>query len=155
MDNASIHRKRVIKEILESAGHQVVFLPKSSPDLNDIEHDFSTLKIARIMLFLVHLSMKLFGTIAPANVSFFIKIYYIGCWLLVVGYSLTVNSLVSSPRTKDNQRIPTQRIPTQRIPTQRIPTQRIPTQQPTNNQPTTKESLPNNQPTNQPTTNNQ
>lgn len=48
LDNASIHRKKVIKEIVEAAGHQVVFLPKYSPDLNDIEHDFSALKKARM-----------------------------------------------------------------------------------------------------------
>lgn len=48
MDNAPIHRKRVIKELVEQASHQVVFLPKYSPDLNDIEHDFSALKRARM-----------------------------------------------------------------------------------------------------------
>ncbi len=48
MDNAPIHRKSVIKELVETAGHQVVFLPKYSPDLNDIEHDFSALKRARM-----------------------------------------------------------------------------------------------------------
>lgn len=49
MDNASIHRKKVIKEIVDTAGHHVVlFLPKYSPDLNDIEHDFSALKRARM-----------------------------------------------------------------------------------------------------------
>ena len=48
MDNAPIHRKNVIKELVESAGHQVLFLPKYSPDLNDIEHDFSALKRARM-----------------------------------------------------------------------------------------------------------
>jgi transposase len=48
MDNAPIHRKTVIKEMVEAAGHQVVFLPKYSPDLNDIEHDFSALKRARM-----------------------------------------------------------------------------------------------------------
>lgn len=41
MDNAPIHRKGAIREIVESAGHQILFLPKYSPDLNDIEHDFS------------------------------------------------------------------------------------------------------------------
>lgn len=41
MDNAPIHRKNVIRELVESGGHQVLFLPKYSPDLNDIEHDFS------------------------------------------------------------------------------------------------------------------
>lgn len=48
MDNAPIHRKNVIKELVEEAGHQVLFLPKYSPDLNDIEHDFSALKRARM-----------------------------------------------------------------------------------------------------------
>ena len=44
MDNAPIHRKSVIRKLVEEAGHQVLFLPKYSPDLNDIEHDFSALK---------------------------------------------------------------------------------------------------------------
>jgi excisionase family DNA binding protein len=48
MDNAPIHRKPVIKELVESAGHQILFLPKYSPDLNDIEHDFSALKRLRM-----------------------------------------------------------------------------------------------------------
>jgi len=48
MDNAPIHRKRVIKEMVEAAGHQVLFFPKYSPDLNEIEHDFSALKRARM-----------------------------------------------------------------------------------------------------------
>jgi len=47
MDNAPIHRK-VIRELAEAAGHQVVFLPKYSPNLNDIEPDFSALKRARM-----------------------------------------------------------------------------------------------------------
>ena len=48
MDNAPIHRKNVIREMVEEAGHKVIFLPKYSPDLNDIEHDFSALKRARM-----------------------------------------------------------------------------------------------------------
>ena len=48
MDNAPIHRKSAIREIVESAGHKILFLPKYSPDLNDIEHDFSALKRARM-----------------------------------------------------------------------------------------------------------
>jgi len=44
IDNAPIHRKTVIKLLVEEAGHQVLCLPKYSPDLNDIEHDFSALK---------------------------------------------------------------------------------------------------------------
>jgi len=48
MDNAPIHRKTKIRELVEAAGHEVLFLPKYSPDLNDIEHDFSALKRARM-----------------------------------------------------------------------------------------------------------
>jgi putative transposase len=48
MDNAPIHRKNAIKELVKEAGHEVVFLPKYSPDLNDIEHDFSALKRIRM-----------------------------------------------------------------------------------------------------------
>ena len=48
MDNAPIHRKAKIKELVEEAGHEIVFLPKYSPDLNDIEHDFSALKRNRM-----------------------------------------------------------------------------------------------------------
>ena len=35
MDNASIHRKMLIKELVNGQGHEVIFLPKYSPDLND------------------------------------------------------------------------------------------------------------------------
>ena len=48
MDNSPIHRKNVIRELVEAGGHQLLFLPKYSPDLNDIEHDFSGLKRARM-----------------------------------------------------------------------------------------------------------
>lgn len=48
MDNAPIHRKRRIKELVGEKGQKVVFLPKYSPDLNDIEHDFSALKRNRM-----------------------------------------------------------------------------------------------------------
>ena len=40
--------KNVIRELVEAGGHQLLFLPKYSPDLNDIEHDFSALKRARM-----------------------------------------------------------------------------------------------------------
>jgi hypothetical protein len=46
MDNAPIHRKTAIRLLVEEASHQILFLPKYSPDLNDIEHDFSALKRA-------------------------------------------------------------------------------------------------------------
>lgn len=48
LDNAPIHRKNLIRELVKEAGHEVVFSPKYSPDLNDIEHDFSALKRARM-----------------------------------------------------------------------------------------------------------
>ena len=48
LDNAPIHRKNMIRELVKEAGHEVIFLPKYSPDLNDIEHDFSALKRARM-----------------------------------------------------------------------------------------------------------
>ena len=33
MDNSSIHRKNVIRELVEPGGHQLLFLPKYSPAL--------------------------------------------------------------------------------------------------------------------------
>ena len=40
--------RSLAKRLVEAAGDQVVFLPKYSPDLNDIEDDFSALKRARM-----------------------------------------------------------------------------------------------------------
>ena len=48
MDNSLIYRKNVIRELVEAGGHQLLFLPKYFPDLNDIEHDLSALKSARM-----------------------------------------------------------------------------------------------------------
>lgn len=48
MDNAPIHRKKAIRELVDEYGQKVVFLPKYSPDLNDIERDFSALKRNRM-----------------------------------------------------------------------------------------------------------
>ncbi len=48
MDNAPVHPKGAIQEAVKAAGHEVLFLPKYSPDLNVIEHDFSGLKRARM-----------------------------------------------------------------------------------------------------------
>ena len=50
MDNSPIHRKKVIRKLVEAEDHQLLFLPKYSPNLNDIEHDFSALKRARMYL---------------------------------------------------------------------------------------------------------
>jgi transposase len=47
MDNAPIHRKNKIEEIAEAKGHQVLFLPRYSPDFNSIEHDFAAMKKKR------------------------------------------------------------------------------------------------------------
>ena len=35
MDNVAIHRKTLIKELVNGQGHEVIFLPKYSLDLND------------------------------------------------------------------------------------------------------------------------
>ncbi|WP_399374786.1 transposase [Thermosynechococcus sp. B3] len=48
MDNAPIHPKGAIQAVVKAAGHEVLFLPKYSLDLNVIEHDFSALKRARM-----------------------------------------------------------------------------------------------------------
>ena len=39
LDNAPFHRKEDIFQIVEEAGHQVLFLPPYSPDFNRIEQD--------------------------------------------------------------------------------------------------------------------
>ena len=48
MDNSPIHRKNLLRELVEAVIDQLLFLSKYSPDLNNIEHDFSALKIARM-----------------------------------------------------------------------------------------------------------
>ena len=47
MDNAPIHRKNRLREIIEARGHQVLFLPRYSLDFNKIEHDFAAMKKIR------------------------------------------------------------------------------------------------------------
>ena len=47
-DNSLIHIKNVIRELVEAGVHQLLFLPQNSHNLNDIEHNFSALKIARM-----------------------------------------------------------------------------------------------------------
>jgi len=46
MDNAPIHQKTVIRQLVEATGHKIPFFLKYSPDLNNIEHDFGALKRA-------------------------------------------------------------------------------------------------------------
>ena len=50
MDNAPVHNKKAIKEILEEEGHTLLCLPKYSPDLSNIEPSFGTLKKRRQFL---------------------------------------------------------------------------------------------------------
>jgi len=44
MDNASFHRKKVLKKMAKAAGCRVIFLPPYSPDLNLIEQEWANMK---------------------------------------------------------------------------------------------------------------
>ena len=44
MDNASIHKSIKTRELIEGSGHQLLFLPPYSPDLNPIEKTFGAIK---------------------------------------------------------------------------------------------------------------
>ena len=44
IDNASFHKSRKIIDLIEAKGCRVRFLPTYSPDLNQIEHSWSSLK---------------------------------------------------------------------------------------------------------------
>ena len=44
MDNATFHRKEILRGMAEAAGCHVLFLPAYSPDLNKIELDWANLK---------------------------------------------------------------------------------------------------------------
>lgn len=44
MDNASFHKSAKTKELIESAGCKLIFLPPYSPDLNPIEKVWANLK---------------------------------------------------------------------------------------------------------------
>jgi len=44
MDNASIHKSDETKQLIESIGCKLIFLPPYSPDLNPIEHFWAKLK---------------------------------------------------------------------------------------------------------------
>ena len=47
LDNAAFHQKEKIKQICAEFGHQVLFLPPYSPDLNPIEEVFAIMKKRR------------------------------------------------------------------------------------------------------------
>lgn len=44
MDNAAIHKSQKTRELIENAGHILLFLPPYSPDFNPIEQSFAILK---------------------------------------------------------------------------------------------------------------
>ena len=44
LDNASFHRKKVLRALAEEAGMSIIFLPPYSPDLNPIEKFWAWLK---------------------------------------------------------------------------------------------------------------
>ena len=44
IDNASIHKKDTLFDVVEEAGSMLIFLPKYSPDLNPIEHFWANMK---------------------------------------------------------------------------------------------------------------
>jgi len=43
-DNATFHKSARLREMVEQAGHTMLFLPPYSPDLNPIEHKWHELK---------------------------------------------------------------------------------------------------------------
>ena len=44
LDNASFHKSPKIRQAIEAAGANLLFLPAYSPDLNKIEHQWAALK---------------------------------------------------------------------------------------------------------------
>lgn len=44
MDNLSVHKSERVRELIEDAGAQVLYLPPYSPDFNPIEEAFSKIK---------------------------------------------------------------------------------------------------------------
>jgi hypothetical protein len=47
MDNAAFHKTALTKQIIEDAGHDLLFLPPYSPDFNPIENDFANIRRRR------------------------------------------------------------------------------------------------------------
>jgi transposase len=66
MDNASFHRKSTLFDIVEEAGRTLIFVPKYSPDLSNIETELW----ANLKNFLRNY-MKKFNSFAEALVDFF------------------------------------------------------------------------------------
>ena len=47
MDNATFHKRNDMKELVENAGHKLLYPPPYSPDLNPIEHKWAQAKSIR------------------------------------------------------------------------------------------------------------
>ncbi|MBF7684665.1 transposase, partial [Acinetobacter sp. B10A] len=47
MDNVAFHKRSDIQELLEHYGHQILWLPAYSPDLNSIEKTWAWIKKKR------------------------------------------------------------------------------------------------------------
>lgn len=47
MDNATFHKRADSQQLIEQAGHSLLFLPPYSPDLNPIEHKWAQAKAIR------------------------------------------------------------------------------------------------------------
>lgn len=65
MDNASFHKSQKTKELIESVGCKLIFLPPYSPDLNPIEKFWANMK-RWIKQQIAH-----FNTLYDSLVSFF------------------------------------------------------------------------------------
>jgi transposase len=65
MDNASFHKSKRTKELIERAGCKLLFLPAYSPDFNPIEKFWGTLKSR------IRTVVKLFCTLQEAIIQCF------------------------------------------------------------------------------------
>jgi len=90
MDNLSVHKSKVARELIEDAGCELLFLPPYSPDYNPIEEAFSKVKSilrkaeARSREALVEATGHALGAITPED----IRGFYTDC-----GYRLPLQSL--------------------------------------------------------------
>ncbi len=75
MDNLSSHKRQRTRELIESTGAELVFLPPYSPDLNPIEMVFSKIKqklrtlACRTQAILWRSMQSVLDTITPADAS--------------------------------------------------------------------------------------
>ena len=65
MDNASFHQSVKTKELIESVGCKIIFLPPYSPDLNPIEKFWANMKRW------IKDKITLFDTLYNSLISFF------------------------------------------------------------------------------------